>query len=305
MHRRKTMRTNDMEVRVHPVDGLSTYRPTYRRRTPRAVTGAAVALAVVVLIALVAVFVIPGGTSGDQLSASTAASDDPTSGQSSGETDGADDAGESDGSDESGAAFSWDGVSSVPALDVPAVQQNPELPTGCESVSLTNALSYWGFELSKTEIADSWMPTSSTDFVTAFLGDPHTSYGHSIAAPGLTATANAYLEAQGSDLVARDVTGAEFGSLLDYVGAGVPVVVYGTIGMAYPNAAYASQTYEGRTYYLFDTIHCLVLCGYDADADAYVMSDPLEGTVSYDASTVEAVYEAVGSQAIVVLPEDE
>lgn len=46
--------------------------------------------------------------------------------------------------------------------------QNPELPTGCESVALTNALNYYGFGLGKTVIADAYMPKSSWDFVTAF-----------------------------------------------------------------------------------------------------------------------------------------
>ena len=39
------------------------------------------------------------------------------------------------------------------SLDVPALQQYPELPTGCESVALTNALLACGFDLQKTEIA--------------------------------------------------------------------------------------------------------------------------------------------------------
>lgn len=42
-------------------------------------------------------------------------------------------------------------------LDIPEVFQMPELPTGCESVALTMALMYEGFELDKTTIADDYL----------------------------------------------------------------------------------------------------------------------------------------------------
>lgn len=39
-------------------------------------------------------------------------------------------------------------------LAVPNIMQNPELPTGCESVALTMLLHYWGYDtLEKCEIA--------------------------------------------------------------------------------------------------------------------------------------------------------
>ena len=102
-------------------------------------------------------------------------------------------------------------------LNVPCTIQNPELPTGCESVALTNALNYYGFGLGKTVIADAYMPKSNWDFVTAFWGNPHSaSNGNCISAPGLTNTANSFLISRGSSLRAYDVTGTGFYDLYSY-----------------------------------------------------------------------------------------
>ncbi|MFR7670840.1 MAG: C39 family peptidase [Collinsella sp.] len=47
-------------------------------------------------------------------------------------------------------------------VDVPCYSQYPELPTGCESVALTNLLNYYGFGLGKTIIADYYLPKEAT-----------------------------------------------------------------------------------------------------------------------------------------------
>ena len=63
-------------------------------------------------------------------------------------------------------------------MNVPCYNQFPELPTGCESVALTNLLNYYGFGLAKTTIASSYLPlTSGGNFVTAFSGNPFTGTG--------------------------------------------------------------------------------------------------------------------------------
>ena len=42
-------------------------------------------------------------------------------------------------------------------LDTEELFQNPELPTGCESVALTAALQYLKFDLEKTDIAENYL----------------------------------------------------------------------------------------------------------------------------------------------------
>ena len=48
--------------------------------------------------------------------------------------------------------------------EIQPILQEPELPTGCESVALTMALEYLGFELEKTTIADQYLIRSATNF---------------------------------------------------------------------------------------------------------------------------------------------
>ena len=57
--------------------------------------------------------------------------------------------------------FSSSGAMVGAWVDVPCCSQYPELPTGCESVALTNLLNYYGFGLGKTIIADYYLPKGS------------------------------------------------------------------------------------------------------------------------------------------------
>ena len=159
------------------------------------------------------------------------------------------------------------------SLDVPALQQYPELPTGCESVALTNALLACGFVLQKTEMTQEWLPTSADDFVHAFMGDPSSPNGHSCMAPAIADAASAYLAAHGSSLEATDLTGAAFRDVLAQAAAGNPVVVWCTIGLDEPGACYRTAQEEGRTYRLVTNSHCVVVRGYDLDAGTVLVSD--------------------------------
>ena len=186
------------------------------------------------------------------------------------------------------------------SLEVPALEQYPELPTGCESVALTNALLSIGFDLEKTEIADTWLPLSDSNFVTAFMGDPHSIDGHSCMAPAIVQTAAAYLAAQESSLEAIDLTGTSFEELLAEVAAGNPVVVWCTIGLEAPGTAYQVERAGDRTYRLYANSHCVVVSGYDLDAGTILVSDSLAGQVSYDLQQFAARYYELGAQAVVV-----
>ena len=188
--------------------------------------------------------------------------------------------------------LAWEDV----ILNVPSIFQYPELPTGCESVALTNAILYYGFNLSKTEIADRYMPWSNWDFVYSFYGNPHQSGGNAIMAPGITNTANNYLRAQGSSLRASNITGTSFYDLFSYLNQGTPVVIWSTMYFADPGYAYGWQ--DGYT--LRHNTHAITLAGYTADWKWVLVSDPLSGSVWRDASRMNWIYNVMGQQAVVI-----
>ena len=186
------------------------------------------------------------------------------------------------------------------SLEVPVLQQNPELPTGCESLALTNALLSLGFDLKKTEVADQWLPRSDTNFVTSFMGDPYSAEGHSCMAPAIARTAATYLAAQQSSLEAVDMTGASLEEMLGEVADGNPVIAWCTIGLADPGTAYDAARLGDRTYRLYANSHCVVVSGYDLDAGIVLVSDSLAGQVSYDLQTFASRYYELGAQAVVI-----
>lgn len=186
------------------------------------------------------------------------------------------------------------------SIDVPAEQQYPELPTGCESVALTNALLSFGFDLEKTTIADAWLPLSDSTFVSAFLGDPYSTDGHSCMAPAIASTASAYLAAQESSLQAFDITGSSLEDVLAEVEAGHPVIAWCTIDLADPGTAYQVAREGDRTYRLYANSHCVVVSGYDLDAGLVLVSDSLAGQVSYDLQLFASRYYELGAQAVVI-----
>ena len=181
-------------------------------------------------------------------------------------------------------------------LDVPCYMQNPELPTGCESVAMTNSLRYYGFRLSKTTIADSYLPWSGTDFVYSFMGNPHTTSGAAVMAPGLANAANRYLKAKGSPLRAKNITGTSFNSLYSYLRKGTPVVVWST--MYFGNVGAAMGWSGGYT--MHQNTHTVVLSGYNAKTGKVLVSDSLSGKVWRSASRFKSIYNQMGKQAIVI-----
>ncbi len=186
-------------------------------------------------------------------------------------------------------------------LAVPNIMQNPELPTGCESVALTMLLHYWGYDtLEKCEIADNYLTYDSTNFVTSFVGDPHTENGAGIFAPGLTAAANRFLKDHGDSRIARDLTGTSFEGLLAYVSQGDPVVVWNTVDMQEPGDVNAHYYYQGKTYNFYKEEHCMVLCGYDLTQGTVLVSDPQAGLVWRDLDEFSSIYKKMGSNAMAI-----
>ncbi len=186
-------------------------------------------------------------------------------------------------------------------LNVEFIDQYPELPTGCESVALTEALRYLGFKLEKTDFADIYLGFSD-EVMWGYVGDPAESDGAGIFPPGLVMNANDYLASQHSDYRAYNTMGTELTDLYKLVDAGFPVVIWTTIDYSVP---YLEDDvpfyYNDEEFYWYSNEHCVVLRGYDLDAGTVTLADPTHGIVTQDAEHFGLIYNNIGMLSMTVM----
>ena len=188
-------------------------------------------------------------------------------------------------------------------VDVPCYSQYPELPTGCESVALTNLLNYYGFGLGKTIIADYYLPKGSNgNFVTAFDGNPRRSSGGLMGcvAPAITIAGNNFLRAAGSIKQAKDVSFSSISSIKNRLTCGQPVEMWNTEWGSWPGGRYAARWYNGHSYGLWGGNHAVVLEGYDDEQGIVYLSDSINGNVTRNAQVFFGTWQQMDSQAVVI-----
>ncbi|MEI3172118.1 MAG: C39 family peptidase [Lachnospiraceae bacterium] len=185
-------------------------------------------------------------------------------------------------------------------IEMENILQNPELPTGCESVALTMVLKYLGFDLEKTTIADDYLVFADRNFAMGYIGNPHTEDGAGIFAPGLVKTANNFLEAQESEKRGFDISDTDFEDLYNYVAAGIPIIIWNTMYLEKPVPTDEVCEFEGKTYRWFRNEHCMVMCGFNKENGTVLIQDPLDGLVERDAETFAKYYEELGKNAMII-----
>lgn len=199
--------------------------------------------------------------------------------------------------------FSSSGAMVGAWVDVPCYSQYPELPTGCESVALTNLLNYYGFGLGKTIIADYYLPKGSNgNFVTAFDGNPRRSSGGLMGcvAPAITIAGNNFLRAAGSGKQAKDVSFSSISSIKNRLTRGQPVEMWNTEWGSWPGGRYAARWYNGHSYGLWGGNHAVVLKGYDDEQGIVYLSDSINGNVTRNAQVFFGTWQQMDSQAVVI-----
>ncbi len=198
-------------------------------------------------------------------------------------------------------------------IAVKCILQNsdPAMPTGCEATALTIAMNYYGFDVDKYDMAMNYMPRMTftgsygADFQYVFPGTPTLSSGYGCYAPAIVSTANAYFTAHKNASYAENISGTRFTDFYKYVAEGTPVIIWGTMSMKVPTTGSTWTTPEGKRVTWIRSEHCLVLIGYDKNANTVLISDPLRGNVTYDASVVEARYNTMGKNAVILHPSQE
>ena len=199
--------------------------------------------------------------------------------------------------------FSSSGAMVGAWVDVPCYSQYPELPTGCESVALTNLLNYYGFGLGMTIIADYYLPKGSNgNFVTAFDGNPRRSSGGLMGcvAPAITIAGNNFLRAAGSGKQAKDVSFSSISSIKNRLTCGQPVEMWNTEWGSWPGGRYAARWYNGHSYGLWGGNHAVVLKGYDDEQGIVYLSDSINGNVTRNAQVFFGTWQQMDSQAVVI-----
>ena len=203
--------------------------------------------------------------------------------------------------EELNAILAGSGPSGKASVSVPEICQYPDLPTGCEAVALTIALQAMGCDISETEFASRYLIIGD-DIVNSFVGDPFEYGGAGIFPPGLVKSAEKYIDASGAGLAAFDLTGTSMDDLYKLLDKGLPVVVWTTYYLSWPQEMDSSYKYNGHTVYWYINEHCMCLYGYDKDQGTVSLSDPIQGKITESAYEFEQIYNEVGRMAMVLVP---
>ena len=197
-------------------------------------------------------------------------------------------------------------------IEVRNILQYPELPTGCECVSLTILLNHLGFPADKMQMARKYLPKLDfsekdgvlygADFRTTFAGDPESGHAYGCYAPCIVETAKNYLQSVGSTAQPVDLTGSSFEDLLrDYIDRDVPVLIWVTSSDLHETkrtTVWTTPSGEQVQWIAYE--HCVVLTGYNRVKGIVFASDPLVGNTVYDYALCKQRYEDLGRQAVMI-----
>ena len=199
-------------------------------------------------------------------------------------------------------------------IEMDELLQKPELPNGCEITSLTAVLNALGYEVSKTEMADQYLPKEEFEWkdgklyganpYKAYAGNPRLDRGGwFVYAPPIVDAADRYIADAGGVHHATDISGSSREEIMAYLMEGVPVVMWVTLNLEKPRLNYSWYYHDTGEFFRAPTnLHAVVLHGFNGD-EVYVM-DPLRGLITRNADQIFQSYVDLGSHAVVVAEQD-
>lgn len=213
--------------------------------------------------------------------------------------------------------------SSYQIKDVPFITQNEDFVSGCESVSATMLLQYYGFKIDTEDFVDDYLPQQyltmkengelvGPDIETAFIGSPYSEDSMGCFPPVMVKAINDYLNKTGSGnkYKATNVSAASMNGLItEYIANGDPVLIWATMNMWEPVVTYTwtvegaadySDYKDGDTCDWLANEHCMVLIGYDEDY--YYLNDPLgySAPTAFEREIFDQRYTEMGKGAVVI-----
>lgn len=193
----------------------------------------------------------------------------------------------------------------VPAshqIPMEIIYQNPELPAGCEVTALAMLLTHSGLPTDKCILADNYLPKGEIGMVNMkefFVGDPRIAGSYGCYAPVIINCATNYIAHKGANLKVYDLSGAKLSSLFTLIADDKPVIVWTTISMLESEPT-TTWTINGEIVTWYSQEHCVVLTGYDYDANTVTVADPLYGIKEYDLDIFTERYNQMFQQAICI-----
>ena len=193
-------------------------------------------------------------------------------------------------------------------INLSSLNQFPYLPTGCEVVSLTSVLRYYGEDVSMNTMAEKYMPMKKYDYFSVsphdyFLGTPYSfETGMGCFSGCIVKTANNYFADKNiDDYIALDITGCTTDELYNFLSNGVPVITWVTSSFVTPTVD-GRWTVNGETITWCNHEHCLVTTGFDKSSGNVTVADNSGGySYTVSMSQYEKVFKGMGSMAVVVL----
>jgi uncharacterized protein YvpB len=199
-------------------------------------------------------------------------------------------------------------------LEVPLINQYPDLPCGCEIASAVSVIEYNGNKISAVDFTERFV-TYDTEFyhddedvlhgpdpAEVFVGDPY-SWGYGCYPNVLAEFMNDAFAALGETHTAHFAEGLSEDELVRLVQGGVPVIVWATLDMQPfeyrdPSVWKIYETDRELTWYKGS--HTLVLCGFDDDA--FYFMDPNDKTeiTAYGRELFIRRYFEAGARSIIV-----
>jgi uncharacterized protein YvpB len=207
-------------------------------------------------------------------------------------------------------------------IDVPLINQYPELPVGCEPTCAAALLQYLGFETDKLDFTDNYLEyddnfyydgggnSHGPDPRKVFAGNPY-EWGYGCSDNVLAEAMNRFFAANDSACTAlamdEEINSADIEKL---IGEGVPIIVWATIDMKSLNYREPSEWImdgtAGEVYRWYGNSHTLVLCGYDSNCYYFMDPNDKDKITPYIKSSFLTRFEENGYQAVVVkLPDEE
>jgi uncharacterized protein YvpB len=203
-------------------------------------------------------------------------------------------------------------------INVPVVNQYPEMPVGCEISAAVSAINYMGYNISDTDFAKKYFKHKNEadnfgfwydendvfygpDPAVEFVGNPF-GWGYGVYPRAVAKAMNTYFINVGSTSRAYSVTGLIEEDFIRLIDGGVPVIVWATLDM--DSLEYRDPsvwlTADGKEITWYKGSHTLVLCGYDDDAFYFMDPNDMEEIIPYGKSLFMTRFKETDERAILI-----